>query len=173
MTHIEPWTGDDLALLQRLLGDPAMMSHLGGAEDPDRIAERHAEYAETGSRQFRIVDGSGALVGWVGYWERDWRDEPIFEIGWSVLPEAQGRGSATEATAQAVALARDERRLRFVHAFPSVDNTPSNAICRKVGFTLRERCSFEYPTGTFMQVNDWALDLFADPVKRRGRGYSM
>jgi RimJ/RimL family protein N-acetyltransferase len=49
---------------------------------------------------------------------------------------------------------------RFLHAFPSVGNAPSNAICRKLGFTLLEECEFEYPPGTFMQCNDWCLDLF-------------
>ena len=28
--RIEPWGEDDLPLLDRLLGDPAMMEHLGG-----------------------------------------------------------------------------------------------------------------------------------------------
>lgn len=29
-------------------------------------------------------------VGWVGYWESEWRGETVWECGWSVLPEAQG-----------------------------------------------------------------------------------
>jgi RimJ/RimL family protein N-acetyltransferase len=47
-----------------------------------------------------------------------------------------------------------------MHAFPSVDNLPSNAICRKIGFTLQEEVEFEYPPGNFMRCNDWRLDLF-------------
>jgi RimJ/RimL family protein N-acetyltransferase len=80
-------------------------------------------------------------VGWVGYWKRTWRDEQVFEIGWAVLPAFHGRGIAGRATEQAVATARGERSLRYVHAFPSVDNAPSNAICRKLGFALLEECS--------------------------------
>jgi hypothetical protein len=53
---IEPWTDGDLALLERLVGDPAMMAHLGGPESPERIAERQARYQLAGSRQYRIVD---------------------------------------------------------------------------------------------------------------------
>ena len=49
-----------------------------------------------------------------------------------------------------------------MHAFPAVDNPPSNALCRKLGFTLIEECEFEYPKGHFMRCNDWRLDLFAD-----------
>ena len=56
-------------------------------------------------------------------------------------------------------VARLERTRRFLHAFPSVANAPSNAICRKVGFTLIEACHVEYPPGHVMRCNDWRLDL--------------
>jgi RimJ/RimL family protein N-acetyltransferase len=160
--HIEPWGEDDLPLLQKCLGDPAMMTHLGGPESREKIAERQARYEQPGSKQFKIVDeATGEGVGWVGYWERDWRDEQIYEIGWSVLPAFQGRGIAGSATHEAIALARSERKRRFLHAYPSVDNAPSNAICRKLGFTLLGASEFEYPKGSLMLCNDWRLDLFA------------
>ncbi len=98
--RLVPWGPDDLPLLEALLGDPAMMAHLGGPERLEEIAERHRRYLADRERDpmFKIVDGAGAGVGWVGWWERDWRDEPILEIGWSVLAEYQGRGVATAAT---------------------------------------------------------------------------
>jgi RimJ/RimL family protein N-acetyltransferase len=137
-----------------------MMGHLGGPEGPESIAQRQTGYEREGSRQFKIVDETiGAAVGWVGYWELIWRDEQVFEIGWSVLPDSQGQGIGTMAAGQALALAKAEPRHRFLHAFPSVENAPSNAICRKLGFTLLEECEFEYPPGNSMQVNDWAIDL--------------
>jgi RimJ/RimL family protein N-acetyltransferase len=161
--QIEPWSGSDLPLLERLLGDPAMMAHLGGPESRAKIVERHARYLAHAERdpQFRIVDGSGAGVGWVGYWEREWREQPVYEIGWSVLPAFQGRGIARAATAQALDDARARHGRRFVHAFPAVGNPPSNAICRRLGFTLLGDCEFEYPPGSFMRCNDWRLDLLA------------
>jgi RimJ/RimL family protein N-acetyltransferase len=111
---------------------------------------------------FKIVDEvTEEAVGSVGYWERSWRGERVYEIGWSVLPAFQGRGIASIATAQAIAKAKSERKHRFLHAFPSVDNGPSNAICRKLGFTLVEESEFEFPKGHFMRCNDWRLDLFA------------
>jgi RimJ/RimL family protein N-acetyltransferase len=78
-----------------------------------------------------------------------------------VIPAFQGRGIAAAATAHAIAMARSEKTHRFVHAFPSVDNPPSNAICRKLGFTLIGECDFEYPPGSVMRCNDWHLDLLA------------
>jgi len=51
---------------------------------------------------------------------------------------------------------------RFVHAYPGVENGPSNSLCRKVGFELLGAHEFEYPagSGTMMRCNDWRFDLF-------------
>jgi RimJ/RimL family protein N-acetyltransferase len=162
--HLEPWGSDDLPLLERLLGDPVMMAHLGGPEGPEKIAERHLRYQRLGDagtgRMFKIVDdATGERVGSVGYWPRTRHGEDVYEIGWSVLPAFQGRGIAAAGTAQAVAQARSEQTRSLLHAFPSVANAASNAICRKVGFTLVEACDFEYPPGHIMRCNDWRLDL--------------
>jgi RimJ/RimL family protein N-acetyltransferase len=160
--RLEPWGKGDLSLLGRLLGDPAMMEHLGGPESPEKIAERQTRFQRVGSGIFKIVDdATGEALGSVGFWERSWRDEEIYEMGWSVLPAAQGRGVATTGTALAIAAARAKAEHRYIHAFPSVDNEPSNAICRRLGFTLVEACEFEYPPGNLMRCNDWRLDLLA------------
>ena len=162
MVRIEPWGEGDLPLLEKLMGDPAMTEHLGGPESPEKIRERQSRYETPGSGMFKIVDETtGEPAGSVGYWERDWRDRLVYEAGWSVLPAFQGRGLARLATAQVVALARAERKHRFLHAFPSIDNAPSNAICRRLGFTLVDEREFEYPPGRLMRCNDWRLDLFA------------
>jgi RimJ/RimL family protein N-acetyltransferase len=164
--QIEPWGADDLSLLQKLVGDPAMMEHLGGPESPEKITERHLRYQRGGGagtgRMFKIVDqDTGEGAGSVGYWDRTWHGEQVYEIGWAVIPAFQGRGIAAAATAQTIAMAMSEKMHRFVHAFPSVDNPPSNAICRKLGFTLIGECDFEYPPGSAMRCNDWRLDLLA------------
>jgi RimJ/RimL family protein N-acetyltransferase len=164
--RIEPWGEDDLSLLERLLGDPAMMEHLGGPESPEKIAERHQKYVtlrgDSPDKIFKIVDAAtGEGVGSVGYWERAVGDETVWETGWSVLPEYQGRGIASEATRLAIESARAEVKHRWLHAYPSVENGPSNAICRKVGFELLGAQDFEYPPGNTMRCNDWRLDLFA------------
>jgi RimJ/RimL family protein N-acetyltransferase len=162
MIRIEPWGTGDLGLLEQCLGDPAMMTHLGGPESAEKIAERQSRYEQPGSRQYKIVDAAtGEGAGYVGYWEREWRDEQVFEIGWAVTPPFQGRGIAVAATIEAIAIARAERTRRFLHAFPSVQNAPSNAVCRRCGFALLGPNEFEYPKGHLMLCNDWRLDLDA------------
>jgi RimJ/RimL family protein N-acetyltransferase len=167
--RLEPWGKDDLPLLEKTVGDPEMMVYLGGPESAEKMAERQAKFeelADSGTgRMFKIVDeATGAALGSVGYWDKDWRDKQVYETGWFVLPAFQGRGIAVEATAQAIVLAKSEGKHRYLHAFPAVENGASNAICRKLGFTLIEALEFEYPSGSgnLMQCNDWRLDLRAD-----------
>ncbi len=166
--RIEPWGEGDLPLLQRCLGDPAMMEHLGGPMSAEKILERQQRYErlpDTGKgRMFRIVEAAtGESVGSVGYWERESSEGLVYETGWLVLPAFQGRGAATSATAQAIERARAEGRHRLLYAYPSVDNAPSNAICRRLGFTLVRESEYEYPkdSGNFLRCSDWRLDLFA------------
>ena len=161
---LEPWGSGDLPLLERLMGDARMTEHLGGPESPEKLHERQDRYErlEGGDRMFKIVEVvSGAGVGSVGFWTKEWRDGHVYEVGWMVVPECQGRGLAAAATAQAIGLAKRDDKHRFMHAFPNVDNAPSNAICRKLGFELLEAGEFEFPKGHFMTCNDWRLDLRA------------
>jgi hypothetical protein len=84
---LEPWGSGDLPLLERLMGDPRMTEHLGGPESPDKLRERQSRYErlEGGDRMFKIVDvASGAGVGSVGFWTKEWRDEQSMRsAGWS------------------------------------------------------------------------------------------
>ena len=161
---LQPWSEEDLPLLEKLLGDPAMMVHLGGPESSEQILRRHQRYLRLHEsdtdHMFKVVLGASEKgIGSVGYWRKTWRDRAIYEMGWLVLPEYQRRGIATQAAAAVIEHARQEPKYQFVHAFPSVENPASNAICRKLGFTLVEECQVEYPPGRSMTVNDWRLDL--------------
>lgn len=165
--RIEPWKDTDLELLFRL-NVPEMLEHLGGPETEEQVHRRHQRYVnitgnETG-KMYKIVRLSDLEpVGNIGYWERVWEGETVYEIGWGVLPEYQGLGIASAATKAAIACAQAENKHRFLHAFPSVDNLASNGICRKRSFTLKGECNFEYPPGSTMRCNDWFLDLRVSP----------
>ena len=127
-------------LRERLMGDPRMTEHLGGPESPDKLRERQDRYErlEGGDRMFKIIDVASATgVGSVGLWTKQWRDEQVYEVGWMVVPEFQGHGIALAATAQAIELAKGDDKHRFMHAFPNIDNAPSNTICHK----LASNCS--------------------------------
>jgi len=90
----------------------------------------------------------------------------VYEIGWSVLPGHHGHRIASRATGLLLDIAAGETARRSVHAFPSVGNAPSNAICRRAGFVLRAEVDFECPPGHVMRCNDWRLDLASRPTGR-------
>jgi len=165
--NIRLWSDGDLALLMRLMGDPVMTEHLGGPESAEKISQRHERYCQSSISEkdpmfVIILEPEMIPAGSIGYWKKDWQGETVWETGWSVLPEFQGNGIATRAVALVVGHARKERKYRFIHAFPSVDNAPSNAVCLKAGFVFQGTGNFEYPPGNIMRCNDWRLDLFAD-----------
>jgi RimJ/RimL family protein N-acetyltransferase len=149
--------------MTRLLGDPAMTAYLGGPESPEQLQSRLDRYLAMmpdDGRVFVITAGDGGEpAGSVVFWAHTIRDEPALEIGWSVLPEFQGRGIATGATARCLEIAATETGYRTIHAVPSVDNAASNALCRRLGFELLETAAFEYPKGHWMTCNDWSMGL--------------
>jgi RimJ/RimL family protein N-acetyltransferase len=160
--RLEAWTEADLSLL-RAANTPEMTAHLGGPETEDKLISRHRRYLRDrdpgAGLMFTVVLPDGQRAGIIGYWERTWRDEPVYETGWSVMPGFQGRGIATTAARAVAEQARAQHRRRYLHAFPGAGHPASNAICRKAGFTLLGETDFEYPPGTVMRCNDWRLEL--------------
>ena len=163
---LRPYAEGDMWVLEKTLGDPSQMVYLNGPESPETLVKRHKLFvalsADPGAGcMYTITAGpENAPAGNVGYWERDEDGQKGWETGWFVLPEFQGKGIATAATRLLVNhVAKLDRR--FLYATPSVDNGPSNAICRNVGFVLTRDEESEYPpnSGKSLHVNVWRLDL--------------
>ncbi|MEV7172034.1 hypothetical protein AB0O18_20280 [Streptomyces sp. NPDC093224] len=103
-----------------------MTEHLGGPESPAKLLDRQRRYEALGAREpaagrmFRIEwltpdhesghpgpdtparpagpsPAPAVTVGSIGFWEREWRGEAVYETGRAVLPEFQGRGLAAAA----------------------------------------------------------------------------
>lgn len=165
--RLEPWSEGDFALL---IGNnsPEMTEHLGGPETHAQLIDRHRRYLTLDGRgqMFRIAllgvsERGASAAGSIGYWERTWQDEPVWETGWGVLPAFQGRGIAVAAALLVMDRAREAARHRWLHAFPSTDHPASNGVCRKAGFERVGDCDFEYPKGHLMRCSDWRRDLTA------------
>ncbi|MFF3908079.1 GNAT family N-acetyltransferase [Streptomyces sp. NPDC001848] len=158
--RLELWAEGDFGLLRRI-NSPEMTEHLGGPETEEQLVARHRRYlALEAGRMYRITSAdSGETVGSIGFWERPWRDTTVWETGWAVLPEFQGRGLAAGAARAVVEAARATGVHRYLHAFPGVDHPASNAVCRKAGFELLGQVDFEYPKGHWSSSNDWRIDL--------------
>ncbi|MCB8045079.1 GNAT family N-acetyltransferase [Microbacterium oxydans] len=133
--RLRTWSENDLELLHAA-NTPEMTAHLNGPETDDQIMERHARYlrlvASGEARMFVVDDEEGMSLGSIGYWPVEWRDEPAWETGWFVRPEAQGargriesprppdrrRPCAPRAAAPPDGLSRD-RELRLKRSLPA------------------------------------------------------
>ncbi|MEU9198383.1 GNAT family N-acetyltransferase [Streptomyces hundungensis] len=113
-------------------------------------------------RVFRAESATGDTVGTVSFVPKEYEGEPIFEVGWGVLPEYQRQGWATASVRSLLdhlAALPSAHRLVTVHAFPCVSNEASNAVCRAVGFTLLAETVYEFPPGQHHPSNNWRFTL--------------
>lgn len=160
---LQPWASADLDTLRRS-NAPEMMRYLGGPETEEQLATRHERYLrlnrEGSAHMFRVVvEEHPEGVGAAGYWTTVHDDQAVYEAGWSVETAYQGQGIATAALLALIAHARVVAGRRFLHAFPRVDNLPSNAICAKAGLVSKGEFDFEYPIGNPIRCHDWFIDL--------------
>ncbi|MEU9232230.1 GNAT family N-acetyltransferase [Streptomyces subrutilus] len=162
---LTPWGPGDFWLLERK-NEPAMTRYLGGPEPAGKLLDRQRRYEALSAREpaagrmFRVaLEATGEGVGSVGFWEREWQGEPVYEAGWGVLPEFQGRGLAVAAVTALLAYARTHGTRDTVHAFPGTDHAASNAVCRRAGFACLGEFPFEYPPGVPHPSFDWCYRL--------------
>ncbi|MCA2214681.1 GNAT family N-acetyltransferase [Jidongwangia harbinensis] len=171
---LEAWDGRGLTLEHRA-NIPSMKTYLGGTETEDSIVARHRRIlaftgAGTGRMFLILVPGVAEPVGSVGYWERQWQGDTVYEMGWKVLPGHQGRGLARAATVTALGFAAAVGRCRWAHAYPKVGHAASDAVCRTAGFELLGECDFEYPAGHPIRCHDWRYDLATLSASVAGSG---
>jgi RimJ/RimL family protein N-acetyltransferase len=113
------------------------MRYLGG-KTLDRVAAwRHMAFL-VGHWQLRgygyyAVEekATGDFIGRVGFTNQTgW---PGFELGWTIAPEYQGRGFATEAARMLLRYAFEELNQAHVISLIHRDNTPSRKVAEKLG----------------------------------------
>jgi RimJ/RimL family protein N-acetyltransferase len=143
------------------LNTPAMTEHTGGPELEEKLSDRLRRYADPrgDGAMFVIENSAGESMGSIGFWRREWQGEQVYETGWAVLPEFQGRGVASQAAKLVIQRAAAAGEAAWLHAYPRVEHAASNATCRKAGFRLIGVVDFEYPPGHPIQSNDWVVDL--------------
>src|SRR5258705_11016542 len=94
--RLTPWSESDMPLLHRISA-PERTEPVGGPEPTEQVEARNGRYAaldDPAVSQMYVIYLGDAPVGSIGYWEREWQDQQVYETGWSVLPEYQGRGIA-------------------------------------------------------------------------------
>jgi len=158
-----PITAEDEDLTVRLECDPEIMRHIGGPRpeaDVRATHKRRLALMEKGDAQmYKIVaEDSDEVLGTIGIWKIDWKGPQVYEMGWIVLHEHQGKGVATEASRLIISQARSNPDVRYIHAYPAVANIASNAIARKIGMENQGEFDNEGFAGV-LRCNDWRIEL--------------
>ena len=156
--RLEAWSETGLEILRRQ-NTPEMTKHVGGPETAQAILDRQQRYLHLTAGEVLIIRLGSEAIGSIGYWEREWDGEAVYETGYAIFPEFGGHGYASAALGLVAQRAAARGTRRWLHAFPHVDHAASNAVCRKAGFELLGEVPFEYPKGTWLPSNDWRLDL--------------
>lgn len=159
--ELVPYTDADMWLTEALETDERVMAELGGPWPVDAIPAIHARRIDSiarGTWWFTIVPTPGdGPVGMIGIFGSEVDGRAISEAGWSVLPQFQGRGYASQALRILLERASADGRWGPIHALPGVTNGPSNALCRAAGFTLVGEQTVDYG-GRTLRCNHWVLD---------------
>jgi RimJ/RimL family protein N-acetyltransferase len=159
--HLRAYADADRWLTEAIELDPVMMADLGGplaAKDVAGIHERRLRGMATDHLWYFTVElqPAGQAIGTICLWSDAIDGGRRSEAGWAILHEFQGRGIATEALRLLLVRAVEDGRWGDIHAFPGVNNGPSNALCRKAGFTNIGEEVVEY-AGRQLRCNHWVL----------------
>jgi RimJ/RimL family protein N-acetyltransferase len=135
---------EDASIISAYRSNPAVNRQQGwDRTDPEAVRGEIEEMSarspgeEGGWVQLSVEErDTGRLVGDVGLS----RAEPgVIKVGYTVAPEVQGRGYATEAVRALVDYAFETLGAEVVRAYASADNTPSIRVVEKLGMRLIER----------------------------------
>lgn len=128
---------DDFPTYEQWCARMEIMRYLGG-KTFDRIqAFRHMSYLIghwhfLGYGYYAVEEkATGKLIGRCGYTNQPgW---PAFELGWTIIPEYQGRGYATEAATMLLQYAFTALDQPRVTSLIHPDNAPSRRVAEKLG----------------------------------------
>ena len=128
------------AALERALEDPGIVANTRVPEPvPPGFApvwiSRYEEGRRDGSREgFALEDGEGTFLG-LGVVPVIDRETKTAELGYVVVPEARGRGVATQALRLLTEFAFEELGMERLELMIAVHNEPSKIVAERAGYT--------------------------------------
>ena len=144
---------DDLAACLPLWNDPIVTRFIGGrAHTLEEVWQRVQRYVGSWvllGHGFWVIEekASGRLVGEIGIMDAKREIDPPFgddlELGWALMPDAHGKGYASEALAAVLAWEREVFNGACVVALIDPDNAPSIKLAEKYGFSERVRSVYK------------------------------
>ncbi len=130
---------EDIPALVRMWTDPDVTRFMGGPRDPAKLEQAFAEDARNPDPllydQWPVIEKSGGrLIGYCGLLDKEVDGRPEVELVYTFLPEAWGRGYATEISLALRDHALNRMGLRRLIALIEPGNEASRRVAEKAGF---------------------------------------
>jgi RimJ/RimL family protein N-acetyltransferase len=127
----------------QLFGDERFMVFSAGVLDPDRAHRRFDEMLERAAelpfaKQPVIERRTGSIIGYSGVDSFEFEGQRRLEYGYRLVPDARGKGYATEA-GRAILTVAAETFSGEILAMIDPTNDPSQNVARKLGFVFWKR----------------------------------
>lgn len=133
---LRPLALADFPRWAEMMADPEATKFLGGVQ-PAAVAWRGfmsmaGAWSLTGIAMFSLIErDTGLWLGRIGPWQPlDW---PGTEVGWGLLPDAQGKGYGVEAATATIDYAFDVLGWTEVIHCIDPDNVPSQRLAERIG----------------------------------------
>lgn len=133
---LRPAQAQDYAGFCELMTDATSARFIGGVQPPAvvwrTLCVMSGAWTINGFSMFSVIEkNSGRWIGRLGPWQPEgW---PGTEVGWGLLPSAQGRGYATEGAEAAMDYAVDSLGWSEIIHCIDVENAPSIKVAARLG----------------------------------------
>ena len=160
--RLRPHTAADFEACLPMWNDPIVTRFIGGRPyTGEEVWQRIQRYAGSWvllGHGFWVIEdrANGQLIGEIGIMDAHRDIDPPFgedrELGWALLPDAHGKGFASEALQTVLDWERQVFNAPCLVALIDPDNAPSIRLAHKFGFTERARTVYKnVPTIQFEQ----------------------
>lgn len=158
--RMEPFAPEHAEGLHVMNSDPEVMRYIGPVQT---LEETKAGITRVGERWDRLGYGwwaviekaSGAIIGAACVQDTGHVPGAPLEIGWRLVPAAQGKGYATEAGLAAMDFAFDQLKADLVLAVADQDNPASHKVMQRLGMTYRGiETHYDLPLTTYIKHRD-------------------
>ena len=137
---LRPTAMEDFPRWAELMADPETARFIGGVQAPAAtwraMMSMAGAWSLTGVAMFSVIEHeTGLWLGRIGPWQPlGW---PGTEVGWSLHPDAHGKGYAMEAAIASIDYALDVLGWTEVIHCIDPDNVPSQKLAERLGSTNR------------------------------------
>ena len=138
--HLRPTEERDRDAFEALFCDEDFMVFAGGVLNPQQATERFDVMLQRSmdipfAKQPVFEKGSKTILGYVGVNTFEFEGKERYEFGWRLIPQARGKGYATEAAAAVLELAAQSFTGEIL-CMIDPRNEPSKRVAHKLGFTF-------------------------------------